>query len=66
MVRLSAFAVLLLCLVVPTTTPWAQTAKEVEINFSMRSHSLQPTGRRLRAWGARRPSLVGAGQRGDR
>jgi pimeloyl-ACP methyl ester carboxylesterase len=32
MVRLSAFAVLLLCLVVPTTTPWAQTAKEVEIN----------------------------------
>jgi pimeloyl-ACP methyl ester carboxylesterase len=32
MVRLSAFIALLLCLVVPTTTPWAQAAKEVEIN----------------------------------
>jgi pimeloyl-ACP methyl ester carboxylesterase len=32
MVRLSAFIPLLLCLVVPTTTPWAQAAKEVEIN----------------------------------
>jgi pimeloyl-ACP methyl ester carboxylesterase len=30
--RLSAFIPLLLCLVVPTTTPWAQAAKEVEIN----------------------------------
>src|SRR5436190_13960186 len=32
MVRSSAFAVLLLCLVVPTTMTWAQVAKEVEIN----------------------------------
>src|SRR6266700_697585 len=32
MVRLSAFIPLLLCLVVPTTTPWAQAAKEVEVN----------------------------------
>ena len=32
MVRLSAFIALLLCLVLPTTTPWAQAAKEVEIN----------------------------------
>jgi pimeloyl-ACP methyl ester carboxylesterase len=32
MVRLSAFAVLLLCLVVPTTMTCAQVAKEVEIN----------------------------------
>jgi pimeloyl-ACP methyl ester carboxylesterase len=32
MVRLSAFAVLLLCLVVPSTMTWAQVAKEVEIN----------------------------------
>jgi len=32
MVRLSAFALLLLCVVVPTSTPQAQAAKEVEIN----------------------------------
>jgi pimeloyl-ACP methyl ester carboxylesterase len=32
MVRLSAFALLLLCLVVPTTVSWAQVTKEVEIN----------------------------------
>src|SRR5215475_13836460 len=31
-VRLSAFIPLLLCLVVPTSTPWAQAAKDVEIN----------------------------------
>ena len=32
MVRSSAFALLLLCVVVPTSTPQAQAAKEVEIN----------------------------------
>src|SRR5437899_3194576 len=32
MVHLSAFALLLLCLVVPTTMSWAQVTKEVEIN----------------------------------
>lgn len=40
MVRLSAFGLLLLCIVVPTTMTWAQTAKEVEINGA-RLHYLE-------------------------
>ena len=44
MVRLSAFIPLLLCLVVPTTTPWAQAAKEVEINGVRLQYKEQGSG----------------------
>ena len=69
MVRLSAFAVLLLCLVVPTTTTWAQVAKEVEINGFRAQYVEQGSGEPmvfvhgapgdLRAWEPIREGIAG-------
>jgi pimeloyl-ACP methyl ester carboxylesterase len=69
MVRLSAFIPLLLCLVVPITTPWAQAAKEVEINGVRLQYVEQGSGEPmvfvhgapgdLRAWEPLREGIAG-------
>jgi pimeloyl-ACP methyl ester carboxylesterase len=68
MVRLSAFALLLLCLVVPTTMSWAQVTKEVEINGFRTKYVEQGSGEPmvfvhgapadLRAWEAIREGIA--------